>query len=134
MKFPHAVITAFVAGAAAFAVDFPHYETAVGVLLGMMTSYAKTRLNTVILTLLVNLASSRQPATGSRYAFKAALLQIGSQALNFIILLVCIRSSLRLFAGCAAGMVFLPALLTIFSRTRKTLIKSSIEKSTKEYE
>ena len=100
-----AVVAALVAAAAAFAIDYPNVETAAGVFLGMMAAYAKTRLNTALLRLLVH-------STGRGHALKAALFQIGSQALNFIILFVCIRASLRLFDGCAAGMVLLPALLT----------------------
>ena len=108
-----AVIAALTAGAAAFAIDYPNVETAAGVLLGIMAAYAKTRLNTVILLLLVH-------STGRRHALKAALFQIGSLALNFIILFVCIHVNLRLFAGCAAGMVLLPALLTVLTVCRKT--------------
>ena len=108
-----ALIAALAAGAAAFAIDFPHTQTAAGIFLGIMAAYAKTRLNKTILLLLVH-------STGNRRAFKAALFQIGSQALNFTILLVCIRANLRLFAGCAAGMVLLPALLTVLTVFRRT--------------
>jgi hypothetical protein len=107
-----AVIAGLAAAGAAFAIDYHNPEAAAGIFLGMMASFAKTRLNKTILVLLVNSAGKRQ-------AIKAALFQVGSQALNFAILLVCIRANLHLFAGCAAGMVILPALLTVLTVFRR---------------